>query len=329
MHKSHFKSIFFILLFTFLSIISGCNSVDKPAIPTVYLYPADGGLVKTDLHGSFKNKIISQIPVDVSIINGWIYYTIEDVNHNIILYKIKSDGTQNKMLSNISVAGFEVQKDWIYFTGTKDSGLYRMKTDGSEINCICNKRVTRFALCNNKIVLCTQDNINYILTKLYSMNTDGTDLIYLNISKNIMEIKASNNLILFIADESKSISTVSPSLYSMNLNQKSVKLITSSVGEFDIDNSHYIYTQVDDNYLYISKLNGTEVKKLNIISSQYGIGRIKIRGNEIFYVKDDNPYQETGPLYAVDINGKNNIKLPDYNLNNSNPMNSVEIDTNN
>ena len=276
MHKSHFKSIFFILLFTFLSIIAGCSSVDKPATSTLYLYPADGGLVKTDLHSSFKNKIITQIPVDILIINGWIYYTIDDGNHSYILYKIKTDGTQNTMLTKISVNIFKIQKDWIYFTDAKEFKLYRMKTDGSEINCICNKDVSRFAFCNNKIILCILDSIN-ATSKLYSMNTDGTDLINLNIPKNIYDLKASGNLVLFSVEEDDSVY-----LYALHENQKTEQLISKNIYEFDMDNSHYIYTKTEElNNIYISALNGKEVKKLTVPKNDYGIGLVKIRGNEI------------------------------------------------
>ena len=82
----------------------------------------------------------------VTVVDGWIYYCAFDVNpqdpfdgssaHRC--YKIKIDGVGKMMLSKDSIHTLTVVNGWVYYTSHLDFNLYRMRTDGSEKQNICN-----------------------------------------------------------------------------------------------------------------------------------------------------------------------------------------------
>jgi putative cell wall-binding protein len=95
--------------------------------------------IKTD--GSTVQKVLSSSPRFFSIEDGWIYYydkTYQKIN------KAKVDGSTEKVLytipySNYYLCSINVSNGYVYFTNdtqsesTDELGIYKMKTDGSEL----------------------------------------------------------------------------------------------------------------------------------------------------------------------------------------------------
>jgi len=69
----------------------------------------------------------------MELTDKWIYYTIHDKRH---MYKVKQNGTGRTLLSSSYCTYLNVLDGWIYYcTG---SGIYKMKTDGTERQYLCN-----------------------------------------------------------------------------------------------------------------------------------------------------------------------------------------------
>jgi hypothetical protein len=92
--------------------------------------------MRTD--GSERTMIISD-NADADILQGfiveedWIYFTKTDNYNTYSLYKIRTDGTEQVKLGKNLGSFFYVADGWVYYTDKSDDGLYRMRTDGMDI----------------------------------------------------------------------------------------------------------------------------------------------------------------------------------------------------
>ena len=95
--------------------------------------------VKTD--GSTAQKVLNSNPRFFSIADGWIYYADKTYQK---ISKAKVDGSSEKLLyttpySNYGLYSINVSNGYVYFSNDTESqptdklGIYRMKTDGSQI----------------------------------------------------------------------------------------------------------------------------------------------------------------------------------------------------
>lgn len=95
--------------------------------------------VKTD--GSIAQKVLNSSPRFFSIAEGWLYYSDETYKK---LNKSKVDGSSERTIYTLFDPGFNlysinVSNGYVYFSNDTDSqvtdklGIYKMKTDGSEL----------------------------------------------------------------------------------------------------------------------------------------------------------------------------------------------------
>jgi len=96
-----------------------------------YIYQShdNARLVKAHADGT-ATEITGDNPRNINVIGDWIYYqNIED--HTI--YKIKTNGTERQQISqDKNYHGLVAAGEWLYYSnGSDDSKLYKMKTDGS------------------------------------------------------------------------------------------------------------------------------------------------------------------------------------------------------
>jgi len=70
----------------------------------------------------------------INVVDNWVYYCNAS-NNKLLLYKIHTDGTGNKKLSNDELLGnaplINVIGNWIYYVAD-NSKLYKVHTDGTE-----------------------------------------------------------------------------------------------------------------------------------------------------------------------------------------------------
>ena len=68
--------------------------------------------------------LVSKMTDSCLVEKGWIYYWNKADSH---LYKVKTDGTEKKEISDLSGQGAVISGDWIYFANSQ--GIHRLKKD--------------------------------------------------------------------------------------------------------------------------------------------------------------------------------------------------------
>ena len=148
------KSLTAIMLTLIILIASfGCTSADNPEVNTVgniagnigyatiqgdwifYMnYADDCKLYKTHTNGTAKIKLNDRGSANINVIGDWVYYFDKDRR----LSKMRTDGTEITVLYDEKIDHYltnsmNVTGDWIYFNGMEDGKIYRIRTDGTEL----------------------------------------------------------------------------------------------------------------------------------------------------------------------------------------------------
>ncbi len=116
--------------------------------------------------------------------DGWVY-TYVDAYGDRRMCKIRPNGSEQTVLTEFEVDSYEVYGDWIYYTlfDTSDAeiGLFKIKTDGTENQKICDDDVYLDST-HWDTTLFDQSRVYYLLHDdngipncLYTINQDGTD----------------------------------------------------------------------------------------------------------------------------------------------------------
>lgn len=109
----------------------------------IYFSSMEEGLCKMKEDGSSKTLVLPDKSITyINIVDDYVYYT--SLTNNSKLYKIKTDGTGIKMLSENDVSDVYIVNGWIYFVNNVEDEykICRMKTDGSELSEISSKGVS-------------------------------------------------------------------------------------------------------------------------------------------------------------------------------------------
>ena len=93
-----------------------------------WIYDAQGGIYKMHTDGTEKTQLNKVTPTiqDINVVGDWIYY-IKGSPYGFIC-RIRTDGTEDKQLSDAKVAYMTVVDGWIYYGNI---GLNKMRTDGT------------------------------------------------------------------------------------------------------------------------------------------------------------------------------------------------------
>lgn len=96
-----------------------------------WIYYVDGyNLVKIKTDGTKKTTILKDsMPFHINVVGEWIYFT--NYKDGAKLYKIKSDGKGKQKLNNLRTQGIYVIGDWVYYQAQEHTGLFRVKTNGT------------------------------------------------------------------------------------------------------------------------------------------------------------------------------------------------------
>ena len=131
---------------TELQIISGMENVQEIYVEENTIFAIgylDGkeGIYKMDLDGSSCKKLVDIskdcVAYDIVAYEGCIYYIYRDSKYT--LHKMKTDGSDNRVLSDYNMNYYNISGGWIYFyygwshRGDKDYGVFKMETDGKDL----------------------------------------------------------------------------------------------------------------------------------------------------------------------------------------------------
>lgn len=215
---------------------------------------------------------------DTAINNGsllvkegdWLYYRNSSDGGSI--YKIKTDGTQNTKINDISSCNINVSGDWIYFkslSSDKYYEMYRIEKDGSKLQDL------NFKSNGEKII----GDYIYYYSKQYSLNKvkiDGTE------NENLVESQSGSNPNEFMAGGyiyyNKYVKGVGFQMFRCKLDDGNEMQVFS-----DVTNGNII--KVTDNWIYIKQYENTSG-----ITSLY---RLKPDGSQKSKIGDGNIFDIT------------------------------------
>lgn len=75
---------------------------------------------------------------DIKVTDGWIYYWEckkgKDDKNEFPLYRIRTDGTNNQLITDENIGDWTVFNGWIYHSSFYDVGIFKIKADGTSSN---------------------------------------------------------------------------------------------------------------------------------------------------------------------------------------------------
>lgn len=231
--------VIFVLLFT-VSILASCTNgkSEKSFFGNTNSNISNGGMSVMD--------------------QEWIYFM--NYSDNGFLYKVKTDGSQEQKITDLSAVYLNISDNVLYFINTSDNQkLYRMNTDGTQI-----KQLTDFAVMN---AMLSMDWIYFIkvgdstnnteYNRIYKIKPDGTNLN--QVSKNVASsFNIEDNWIYYVSSEDGSLNKI-------ETNGKSEQQISNENMVFFtvLENEVFYLSRVEDKpALWKMKLDGSSKAKL-------------------------------------------------------------------
>ncbi|WP_027626170.1 DUF5050 domain-containing protein [Clostridium lundense] len=248
--------------------------------------------VKTELETSIGNV---QNSGETMIEGDYIYYS--NGTDNGKLYKMKKDGSENKVLSEDKVKYMCVIDHYIYYSNMSDDGkLYKIKDDGND---------------RKKLY---DSSISYI-------DKSEEDLYFINISdrNKIYKIETSkgDNITKVSDDPADSLSAIGTGIYYTNKNDSNklhkISTGTSSSKVVNLPVKNFIGKDISDMILcttdgYVYRYEGGKLEKITLNVPNYSSTtkedrafNINVIGNYIYY----KSINDEGKLYRVNKNGGN------------------------
>ncbi len=131
--------------------------------------------VKTD--GTDKKEQIGGMPES----DGWIYRWVKQYGDHRIC-RIRPDGSEKTVLTDFEVRYYWVYDGWVYYTLWKESGFFKMRTDGTDTQKVCNDEAdmiyyneTYLYYVNYSDEAKQSEDSEKRRGTLYKIKTDGTD----------------------------------------------------------------------------------------------------------------------------------------------------------
>lgn len=226
--------------------------------------------------------------VEFAVQNGRIYYRNHYDNGN--LYRVNTDGGENRKLSDDRITQFFVSDNQIYYENISDSEkLYAMNTDGSGKRKLSDDSLgTSFwNVSGDRIYYRSEDD-----DSLYSINTDGSDRKELSDDQASRTTISGDRIYYFV------LITSERGIYSIKTDgSEKTKLSDDWPNDLTAVDDWVYYANVGEDYkLYAMRSNGSDRRKL---TDDY-TSDINVAGNRIYYI-----YIKEGEhsIYSMNMDG--------------------------
>lgn len=148
------------------------NYASKLYVADGWVYFMNEQLLKMRTDGS-ELTVIAERCRDMSLSGDWIYYLVRDMENSnySYLYRIRKDGTDETRLTGIC-HNADYNDEWIYYSDIDNSGIYKMRFDGSE------KQRLVAGTCGYQFKA-TEDWVYYTkggLSGIIKVRTDGSEI---------------------------------------------------------------------------------------------------------------------------------------------------------
>ncbi len=231
----------------------------------------------------------------------WIYYS--DIMGDYHLSKMKIDGSEVSDLSDELVLSINVIGDWIYYVGSQEMNIYKIKTDGTgktQLGTLHAAPYSNLIVQNDMIYFTNPDEQGM----LYSMTTDGTNAKKLS-DKKVFRIIVEGEWIYYIA------ALVNEQTYETAYELRKIK--TNGTGDVSLDPEAGYNLLIDHDWLYYTV--ASENNRLYRIKTN-GQGRIKLSDDNITMLNlaNEKLYYTTTPGYYLkvcELDGSGSTQLID------------------
>ena len=226
----------------------------------------------------------------------WIYY-YHDNSTNPGIYKIRTDGTEGKIVIHGYADNINVGEDGIYYTGGYDSGILKLAFGEDQATVVYNLSAKEMNIVEDLIYFNTFQPIYGI----YKIRTDGTMKIQLAIDYgNCMNV--TSNWVYYIDN---SYDKDKQKLYKVRIDgTERTQLSDDHIGFINVVGDWIYYSHLEDaGRLYKMRTDGTDKMKIS-----EDIARIfNVSGSWIYY-RSGLDHQK---LYKMRVDGTERTKLMD------------------
>lgn len=266
------------------------DSIDSSRLNTV-------GCSQTDLTSGIWLNNYSEFRVGtICTQDDWIYYV--NVNEKCALYKMKTDSSQNTLVTNAEACNLNVIGDWIYFTNiSENEQIYKIRTDGQMLTFVSDT-LCAFMVVYDGYIYYSDKNSNYSVCR---MKTDGSDVQ--NFGYDAQSIHIVDDLMFFLTESRK--------IMTMSLDGTNAKQLISddAYGNFYINEDSIYYMTIMDG-LTIFKCdrqgqNKEQIYKTGIKINFYYI----VTGKLLLSVRNADKVES---LILIDLSDMSTVMQIDY-----------------
>lgn len=114
----------------------------------------------------------------IHIVGDWIYFSVRSIENKSLnkLYKMKTDGSETKIIEIDNAEFLNFEGDWIYYANRGDEwDIYKMRIDGSERTKLSTESVIEMNISDGWIYYISIGD-----SKIYKMKFDGTNILKLS-----------------------------------------------------------------------------------------------------------------------------------------------------
>lgn len=225
--------------------------------------------IRTD--GSNEEIISSDSVSNINIEGNWAYYCNETDGYK--LFKISLDGTKKQKLTEESAYSAYILNQWIFYRS--GSNIYRIKTDGTEINCLSGVSTSGYFFITHDWIYYLHNGDNFF----YRARLDGNEVTKVT-DELICDFQVVDQWIYY-NKWSNSPSEIQR-IFKMKLDGTcKTKVNSDESHNINIDDTGWIYySNYSDGFnLYKIKCDGTKRTKIN---DEY-TSNINISGEWIYY----------------------------------------------
>jgi len=142
-------------------------------------YLRGGYLSVMNYDGSNIQVLTEDLPYYMNVVDDYIYYidvgsghdVVDDFSNYMMLYRIRTDGSDRQRLGD-NAKDVHVVDGWIYYISYSDfRKIYTMRLDGSERRKLCDDMVMNINVVDDFIYYINESSSDFI----YRIRTDGTD----------------------------------------------------------------------------------------------------------------------------------------------------------
>lgn len=282
------------------SMLQTTSAIDEEPITLFYHLGPDSGLIKINSDGTGEEQIFGKQSATLNVVikNGWIYYKIPTEPDGSKIHRLQIGSKKTQKISDYVIADFIIEDDWIYFTTKDNFHLYKIRTDGTEIQNITKRRVGAYCVLGNTAYFTVPKDFT-AAGQLHCIGTDGRNEINLEIEgANIL--KASGNYLFY---------TKRNALYRMNVETLESTRALDYQRIYDVGSDRLMY--VDNNFnLHVARVDGSD-DTIIVFDKNY-ITSATIQGGKVYYKVSKSTGE--GSFYSVNFDGSGKLKLPHFNL---------------